>query len=258
MSTPDLTCVALIPARAGSKRIISKNIRILHGHPLIAYTISAALESKIFSAVIVSTDSQEIADIAQYYGAEVPFLRPPQFAEEKSPDIEWLEYTIKELEKSGKKYDCFSILRPTSPFRKSATILEAWEKFCSDDTVHSLRAVEKCSQHPAKMWQIKDKRMVPVMRNPDPKATPWYSTPYQALPEIYTQNASLEIARTEVLIRSRTISGTEIMPFITDEYDGFDINTKYDWEIAENLTQENLDLLPKIEKTSYRSEVLAS
>ena len=109
--------VALIPARAGSKRVPDKNIRPLSGHPLIAYTISAALQSEIFSEVLVSTDSKLYTDIAKYYGAEVPYLRPPELAGDLSPDAEWVEYTLNRLRQDGREYDCFSILRPTSPFR---------------------------------------------------------------------------------------------------------------------------------------------
>ena len=108
--------MALIPARAGSKRITDKNIRPLAGHPLIAYTISSALQSQVFSAVIVSTDSQLYGDIAGHYGAEVPHLRPADIAGDLSPDIEWVEYTLNQLGHDDREYDCFSILRPTSPF----------------------------------------------------------------------------------------------------------------------------------------------
>lgn len=109
--------VALIPARAGSKRVADKNIRRLSGHPVMAYTISAAVQSGIFSDVIVSTDSEHYADIARHYGADVPFLRPQQLAGDVSPDIEWLAYTLDRLRDEGREYECFSILRPTSPFR---------------------------------------------------------------------------------------------------------------------------------------------
>jgi N-acylneuraminate cytidylyltransferase len=120
------TVVALIPARAGSKRLPDKNIRPLDGHPMIAYTISAALESGVFDAVIVSTDSDRIARVALHYGAEVPFLRPTELAGDTSPDIEWVEYTLNKLAEVDRRYDCFSILRPTSPFRKPGTIRRAW------------------------------------------------------------------------------------------------------------------------------------
>jgi hypothetical protein len=88
--TPDPIAVALIPARQGSKRVPGKNVRLLNGHPMLAYTIAPALESGVFDAVVVSTDSEETAAIAREYGAEVPFLRPAAFATDTSPDIEWV------------------------------------------------------------------------------------------------------------------------------------------------------------------------
>src|SRR5688500_4665557 len=139
--------VALIPARVGSKRVPGKNVRVLNGHPLIAYTIAPAIKSGVFDRVIVSTDSEAIAAIATHYGAEVPFLRPVEFAGDTSPDIEWVEYTLKTLCAAGQTYDAFSLLRPTSPFRRPDTLQRAWTAFCADLRVDSLRAVEKCTQH---------------------------------------------------------------------------------------------------------------
>src|SRR5215475_8457990 len=109
------SAIALIPARQGSKRVPGKNIRLLNGHPTLAYTIAPALDSGVFDAVIVSTDSEETAAIARHYGADVPFLRPARFATDTSPDIEWIEYTIAELKQRGRTWDAFSLLRPTSP-----------------------------------------------------------------------------------------------------------------------------------------------
>src|SRR6185436_6454072 len=105
------SAVAFIPARLGSKRVPGKNIRALAGHPMLAYTIAPTVESGVFSSVMVSTDSEEIAAIARHYGAEVPFLRPAQFSGDTSPDIEWLEYTLNELKRRGRTWDCFSLLR---------------------------------------------------------------------------------------------------------------------------------------------------
>ncbi len=104
--------VGLIPARAGSKRVPHKNVRPLAGHPMIAYTIAAAVESGVFGEVIVSTDSEQFADIARHYGASVPFLRPEEYAGDRSPDIEWIEYTLGRLREEGRDYDCFAILAP--------------------------------------------------------------------------------------------------------------------------------------------------
>jgi CMP-N,N'-diacetyllegionaminic acid synthase len=240
---PDI--VALIPARAGSKRVAGKNIRPLAGHPVIAYTIAAARQSGIFSAVIVSTDSEEYAKIARYYGAEAPFLRPPEIAGDASPDIDWLEFTLKRLKEMGREYDCFSLLRPTSPFRLPETIQRAWHEFLAEEGVDSLRAVEKCKQHPGKMWVVRGKRLLPLLPFGPPEL-PWHSTPYQALPLVYAQNASLEIAWTRVVLDAHTIAGNVLMPFFTGEYEGFDVNQPYDWQYAEELVRSGQARLPAV------------
>lgn len=241
-----MDAIALIPARGGSKRIANKNIRMLQNHPLIAYTISAATQSGVFRRVIVSTESEEIADIARAYGAEIPFLRPAEYAGDLSPDIEWVTYTLKKLKDQGDPCEIFSLLRPTSPFRQAATIQRACRAFINDGAADSLRAVEKCSEHPAKMWRLKGNRMTPVMKNPDESATPWHSSPYQALPEIYVQNASLEIARVATPLSGRGIAGDQILPFITEGHEGFDINRPEDWVVAEYLLDSGQARLPEL------------
>jgi len=245
------SAVALIPARQGSKRVPGKNVRPLQGHPTIAYTIAPAIESGVFDAVIVSTDSDETAAIARHYGAEVPFLRPAQFASDTSPDIEWIEYTLAELARRGRTWDAFSLLRPTSPFRTADTIRRAWMLFTSQNGADSLRAVEKCAQHPGKMWVVDGNRMHPLLEQPAPRTQPWHSTPYQALPPVYVQNASLEIAWTRVVTDTRTIAGNVLVPFITDGYEGFDINDPHDWMIAERLLAEGVATLPRVTQDPY-------
>jgi CMP-N-acetylneuraminic acid synthetase len=247
------TIIALIPARAGSKRVPDKNIRVLAGHPVMAYTIAAARESKIFSEVIVSTDSERYAEIARYYGAEVPFLRPAELASDVSPDIEWLAYTLKKLEDTGHKYECFSILRPTSPFRLPQTIQRGWKAFLSQEGVDSLRAVERCQQHPGKMWVVRGNRMMPLLPLSPPEQ-PWHSSQYQSLPEVYVQNASLEIAWSRVVLKERTIAGTVLMPFFTKGYEGFDVNNPYDWNLAEYLVSSGDAKLPAVSKGAYPLE----
>jgi CMP-N,N'-diacetyllegionaminic acid synthase len=249
----DANIVALIPARAGSKRVPDKNIRLLAGHPLMAYSISAALQSRIFSGVIVSTDSQHYADIAKYYGAEVPFMRPAEFAGDSSPDIEWVTHTIDQLRKDGREYDCFSILRPTSPFRLPETIRRAWHTFIAQEGVDSLRAVEKCSQHPGKMWVVRGNRMMPLLPF-GPAKQPWHSSQYPTLPEIYVQNASLEIAKASVVFEDKTIAGNVLIPFFTLNYEGFDVNSNYDWDLAEYLVKNNQARLPAVALSPYPIE----
>lgn len=245
------TIVALIPARAGSKRVPNKNIKPLAGHPVIAYTIAAALQSGIFQSVIVSTDSEQIAAIARYYGAEVPFLRPPEFATDTSPDIEWIEDVLKKLAAQGRGTDCFSILRPTSPFRKPETIRRAWEAFKGAAGVDSLRAVEKCKQHPGKMWVIRGRVMYPLLPI-GPAEQPWHSSQYPTLPEVYVQNASLEIAWTRVVFEGRTIAGHVIMPFLTQGDEGYDVNDVADWVYAEYLLASGGATLPHVPQPPYQ------
>jgi CMP-N,N'-diacetyllegionaminic acid synthase len=212
---------------------------------MLAYTIAAARDSGVFESVIVSTDSEDIASTARQYGAEVPFLRPAEFAGDTSPDIEWLEHTIATLESRGRTWDCFSLLRPTSPFRTAETIRRAWALFRSQTGVDSLRAVEKCAQHPGKMWIVRGERMFPLLPF-GAETQPWHSTPYQALPLVYVQNASLEMAWTRVVRERRSIAGDVLVPFLTEGYEGFDINDAYDWMVAERLLAEGMVHLPQL------------
>jgi N-acylneuraminate cytidylyltransferase len=242
--------IALIPARSGSKRVPDKNINPLAGHPLMAYTISAAMQSGIFSRVMVSTDSEKYADIARYYGAEVPFLRPPEFAGDTSPDIEWVAYTLTRLQDEGVIFDCFSILRPTSPFRLPDTIVRAWNAFLAEEGVDSLRAVEKCREHPGKMWVVRGRRMTPLLPL-GPAHQPWHSSQYPSLPEVYVQNASLEIAWSRVVFEEKTIAGNVVMPFFTQGYEGVDVNRPYDWKLAEELIKSGEAALPLVTKAPF-------
>jgi CMP-N,N'-diacetyllegionaminic acid synthase len=244
-ATPSI--VALIPARSGSKRVPDKNIRVLSGHPVIAYTIQAALQSGIFGAVIVSTDSRHYAEVARKYGAEVPYLRPEALSGDLSPDIEWVADVLGKLRAEGREFDCFSLLRPTSPFRLPATIQRAWKSFLGEPGIDSLRAVEKCHEHPGKMWVVRGRRMTPLLPL-GPKEPPWHSSPYQVLPEVYIQNASLEIAWTRVVFEGHTIAGEALLPFFTEGFEGFDVNRPFDWAYAEELIRTGQARLPDIQR----------
>jgi CMP-N-acetylneuraminic acid synthetase len=241
---------ALIPARAGSKRVPDKNIRRLGGHPVLAYSIAAARDSGIFDAVVVSTDSEKYAAIARHYGAETPFARPAEMAGDTSPDIEWIAFTLNRLRAEGRAFEAFSILRPTSPFRQAETIQRAWAQFRAESGVDSLRAVEKCKQHPGKMWVVRGKRMLPLLPL-TPAEQPWHSSQYQSLPEVYVQNASLEMAWTRVVFEGGNIAGQVVMPFLTQGYEGFDVNLPADWEAAERLIATGQAQLPAIDQAAY-------
>jgi N-acylneuraminate cytidylyltransferase len=250
MAHDESSIIALIPARSGSKRVPEKNIRPLGPHPLLAYTIAAARTSGIFSRVVVSTDSSEYAEIATYYGAEVPFLRPADLAGDNSPDIEWVHDTLHRLEENGNAPDCFSILRPTSPFRSAETILRAWSQFRAETGIDSLRAVELCRQHPGKMWVVRHGRMTPLLPQ-GPEDQPWHSSQYPTLPEVWVQNASLEIAWTRVVRETGTIAGSTIVAFVTRGLEGFDVNSPDDWLLAEAHLHANPSLLPPVEEPPF-------
>ncbi len=243
------SAVALIPAREGSERVPGKNVRPLAGHPLIAYTIAAAHEAAVFDAVVVSTDGERTAEIARHYGAEVPALRPKELASAKSPDVGWVEHMLTLLPHA----DAFAILRPTSPFRKAETIRRAWDTFLAEEGVDSLRAVEKCKQHPGKMWVVRGHRMFPLLPI-GPKEQPWHSSQYPTLPEVYVQNASLEIAWSRVIFENRTIAGDSYVPFISEGDEGYDVNDVQDWIYAEYLVANGEASLPPVSETPFPVE----
>ena len=234
------TAVALIPARSGSQRVPGKNVVPLAGHPLIAYSIASAQESGIFTAVIVSTDSEEIAAVARQYGAEVPGLRPAEMSTATSSDIEWVLHVM-----DGRDEEVFAILRPTSPFRSAATIRRAYDRLVElGDRADSIRAVEKARQHPGKMWTVDGDLLEPLLPQPEGE-TPLHSRQYHALPEVWVQNSSLELAWSRVLHDPLpTISGRRVAPFFTEDAEGLSIDYPEDVERAERLVASGEATLP--------------
>ena len=260
------SAVALIPARAGSQRVPGKNIRPLAGHPLIAYAIAGARESGLFDAIVVSTDSEEIAAVARHYGAEVPWLRPAAMGASTSPDIEWLRFTLERLSDERRDFDLFSILRPTSPFRRGTAIRQAWDQLLAVHDADSIRAVELCRQHPGKMWVLESECVrPPAGRRPGGRAhvtgtlmrpllpqgdgVPLHSTQYAALPQVYVQNSSLEVAWTCVAMREGgDIAGERVVAFLSDPATGFSIDYPEDWETAERMLASGEATLPAVEQ----------
>jgi len=233
--------VALIPARAGSKRIPGKNTKPLAGHPLIAYTIAAACESRVFADVVVCADSQEAMRVALEYGASGR-LRP--HVSDDQPDIAWILEVFPRLNECP---EAFAILRPTSPFRTAATIRRAYDQFRKSE-VHSIRAVEPAKYHPGKMWYHNGPGypMTPVCDAHRSDGTPWHSSPTQSLPPVYVQNSSLEMAWTYVVKSYGSITGKKIAPFFTEGYEGFSLDYPDDWAEAERLIAKGLVELPSV------------
>lgn len=235
--------VALVPARSGSRRVPGKNVLPVAGHPLIAYSIAAARESGVFDAVIVSTDSEEIAEVARGYGAEVPGLRPAEMSTATSPDIEWVLHVMR-----SRAEEVFAILRPTSPFRSADTIRRAFERLVElDGRADSIRAIEPVRQHPGKMWTLAGDLVEPLLPQPDGE-TPLHSRQFAALPTVYVQNSSLEIAWSRVLDDAvPTISGRRLAPFFTEGWEGFSIDYPEDVELAESAIARGEAVLPRVE-----------
>jgi len=234
-----MVTIALIPARSGSKRIPSKNTKDFFGHPLLAYTIRTAVESGVYDRVIVSTDSKEIGMIAERYGAEY-FPRPEEFAQDDSPDIEWIKDALTlNFCRNGRidnKPDTLCILRPTNPFRTKKMLVESMEQFKSNIGFDSMRAVERVSQHPHKMWCKNGNGILPIMIGAEEDFTK--ST--QSLPEYFVQNGSIEIMWTRTIEKYGNVCGGHIMPYFTEGYEGFDINEETDWILAEELVNRGL------------------
>jgi CMP-N,N'-diacetyllegionaminic acid synthase len=234
--------VALIPARSGSERVPQKNVRPLDGHPLIAYAIATAQQAGVFERVICSTDSEEIAEIARWYGAEVPFLRPAQYATSTSPDIEWIRYTLEQLDE---RYDLFGIVRATNPFRGPDAFLRGYRQLLATPEADSIRAVELVKQHPGKMWVVEEQTMRPLLDQSHLEAA-WHAGQYQALPKVYVQNSALEIAWTRVVFATGTREGRTVAPFFTTGYEGFNVDDEEDWARAEALVNGGTVTLPRV------------
>jgi len=241
--------VAFVPARAGSERVPHKNVRLLAGHPLLAYAIETALRSGVFARVVVSTDSEDIAEIARWYGADVPVLRPAEYATATSPDIEWLTFT---LERLGEPYDLFAIVRATNPFRGPDVVRRGLEQLLATPEADSLRAVERVKQHPGKMWVLAEdgKTMSPLLDQSQLDVA-WHAGQYQALPEVYAQNSALEIAWTRVVSETGTREGRVVAPFFTERHEGFNVDDEEDWERAERLIASEAASLPLVDRPPY-------
>jgi CMP-N,N'-diacetyllegionaminic acid synthase len=243
------SAVAFVPARSGSERVPGKNVRQLRGHPLLAYAIETALQSGAFAQVVVSTDSEEIAEIARWYGGHVPFLRPGEYATATSPDIEWLSFTLDRL---GESYDLFAIVRATNPFRGPDTVNRGLEQLLATPEADSLRAVERVKQHPGKMWLLsEDERTMTPLLDQSHLEVAWHAGQYQALPPVYSQNSALEIAWTRVVTETGTREGRVVTPFFTEGYEGFNVDDEQDWERAERLLAARAVVLPAIDRAPY-------
>ncbi len=224
--------IALIPARSGSKSVKDKNIRIMNGKPMLAYSIEQALACKSIDRVIVSTDSPVYKEIAEQYGAEVPFLRPASISQDDSLDIEVFEHALNWLrENEGYDVDLCVHLRPTHPIREVHDIEAIIRLAKENPNVDSVRSLSPAKQVPYKMWLFADDGsniIQPLVTCSVPEA---YNAPRQKLPKVYMQNACIDVVRSSVIKSDHSMSGKTILGYKM-EYD-FDIDTEEEFLIAE-------------------------
>lgn len=243
------SAVALIGARGGSERVPGKNVRRLAGHPLLAYAIETARQSGVFERVVVSTDNEPIAKVARWYGADVPALRPDEYATSTSPDIEWIAWMLPRLEEH---YDLFAIVRATNPFRGPDVIRRGLEQLLATHEADSIRAVERVKQHPGKMWVLDELgRLMRPLLDQSHLDVAWHAGQYPALPPVYVQNSALEIAWTRVVGATGTREGRVVAPFLTEGFEGLNIDDEDDFVRAEELIASGRAQLPYIEREPY-------
>ncbi len=210
-SRPDV--LALIPARGGSKGIPRKNVMLIRGQPLIRYTILHALQSHRITRVVVSTDDEEIAQVARANGAEVPFMRPIEFAGDSSPDIDAFRHALQWLQdKEGYVPHVVVHLRPTGPVRRVELIDQAIDLMLSHSEADSLRSVSVAQQSPYKMWRIEEGYLKPLLTIEG--VTGSCSMPRQLLPRVYWQNGYVDVVRPSTVLEKGSMTGDIVLPFI--------------------------------------------
>jgi CMP-N,N'-diacetyllegionaminic acid synthase len=229
--------LAVIPARGGSKGVPGKNIRLLAGKPLIAYSIEAARNARCVDRVIVSTDDSRIREVAHEYGAEVPFVRPAELATDSAPMIPVLIHALRWFESVAGPCDAVVLLQPTSPFRSATLIEDAIQKLRRDgsDMVVGLCEVP---QHPNWMRTIEDGWVKPFL----PVAAP--ATRRQDLPPTFAVSGSVYVWTRAALLRREQAGGAtefpdeRVSPIIVEGAHALDIDSEFDFQLAELVAGE--------------------
>jgi YrbI family 3-deoxy-D-manno-octulosonate 8-phosphate phosphatase len=224
--------LAIVPARGGSKSIPRKNIKKFFRHPLLAYSVAAGLQSATVTRVIVSTDDEKIADIARKYGAEVPFLRPSDLAEDTTHDLPVFQHALRWLEmEDGYRPDVVVQLRPTSPVRPLDCVDRAVKLLLTHPEADSVRGVVPSGENPYKMWrETGTDRLEPLLKDDFDEP---YNMPRQKLPTTYWQTGHIDAIRTSTIMEKNSMSGEVILRLILDPMYTVDIDTERDWRRSE-------------------------
>jgi CMP-N,N'-diacetyllegionaminic acid synthase len=220
--------IAIIPARGGSKGVPGKNIKLLAGYPLIAYSIIACKLSRQIARVIISTDSNEIGNISRNYGAEIPFLRPPAIAQDHSTDLEFVLHAVDWFKNyEDEEPDYLVHIRPTTPLREPALIDGAIDKILADPTSSGLRSVHEIPESPYKMFGIEDGYLAGLYPN-DPRPE-YYNLPRQNFPPVYKANGYVDIIKRKTLRASKSLHGNKMIAFVTPVSVEVDSQEEFDY-----------------------------
>ncbi|GMV35412.1 MAG: acylneuraminate cytidylyltransferase [Chloroflexi bacterium CFX1] len=236
--------LALIPARGGSKGIPRKNIRSFAGYPLIAWSIAAAKQAQLVTRVIVSTDDEEIAAVAREWGAETPFLRPAELAQDKTTDLPVFEHALKWLEETeGYRPEIVIQLRPTSPIRPKTMVDDAIRILQTHADADCARGVVPAAQNPFKMWRFNGEekpleQLLEVPGIPEP-----YNAPRQILPPVYWQTGHVDAIRAATILEKKSLTGDTIYPLTIDPKFTVDIDTPADWVKYEAVIYGGLEVV---------------
>jgi N-acylneuraminate cytidylyltransferase len=236
--------LALIPARGGSKGIPRKNIRNFAGYPLIAWSIAAAKQASCVTRVIVSTDDEEIAAVAREHGAETPFLRPSEFAQDNTTDLPVFEHALAWLaENEGYKPEIVIQLRPTSPIRPKDCVDNAVKILMEHEEADCVRGVVPAGQNPHKMWRFagESQPLTPLLEV-EGIAEP-YNAPRQVLPPVYWQTGHIDAIRVSTIRQKRSLTGDVIYPLVIDPRYTVDIDNLSDWAKYEALVYSGLEIV---------------
>lgn len=225
-----MNILAIIPARSGSKSVPHKNIRLINGKPMLAYSIEHAMQSKLINRVIVSTDCEEYAKIAREYGAETPFIRPTELAEDTSLDIDVFYHCLNYL-KNTEKYEADIVvqLRPTYPIRNTDDIDRMIVMLQENEYADSVRSIALATEIPYKMWKKGENGTILPIASDIPEC---YNMPRQELPVAYYQNACIDVVRGRVILEEHSMSGKTIFGY--EMKDNYDIDTEEELEFANN------------------------
>jgi YrbI family 3-deoxy-D-manno-octulosonate 8-phosphate phosphatase len=236
--------LALIPARGGSKGIPRKNIRNFAGYPLIAWSIAAAKQASCVTRLIVSTDDAEIAAVAREYGAETPFLRPPELAQDQTTDLPVFEHALDWLEKNENYKPEFVIqLRPTSPIRPKDCVDDAVKILMEHAEADCVRGVVPAGQNPHKMWRFAGEQqpMKPLLLV-EGIGEP-YNAPRQILPPVYWQTGHIDAIRVATIMQKKSLTGDVIYPLVIDPRYTVDIDHLSDWAKYQALVYSGLEMV---------------